>query len=52
MAFAREPWLPGFRGGPRDAVGPVGRLRCAARSGGPRPNSLRGLRPLRSDKRP
>jgi len=33
-------------------VAPAGRLRCAARSAGARPNSLRGRWPLRSDKRP
>jgi len=37
---------------PGVAVGPAGQLHCAAPSRGARPNSLRGLRPLRSDKRP
>jgi hypothetical protein len=37
------------RGRPRGGRPLRGRLRCAARSAGARPNSLRGLRPLRSD---
>jgi len=44
-----NPGCAGPAAAPGGAVGPAGRLHCAARVGGARPNSLRGLRPLRSD---
>jgi hypothetical protein len=49
MRFPHKPWPPCARSGPRVAAGPAGRLHRAARSEGARPNSLRGLRPVRSN---
>jgi hypothetical protein len=48
---ACEPRLPGTRRGPSSALGPAGRVPSGAQAGGASRNSLRGLRPLRSDKR-